>query len=101
MLSLSVADKVLLMVEHQNLVEGIEFVTRDDVLTFMQNEISLCRAINLLAELYRGGYLTRIKSKDKKKRHIPGPKGNLYKINGKGVKRCNYLRIQGYKLEDQ
>lgn len=98
---LSVADKILLMVEHQNLVEGIEYVTRDDVLTFMQNDISLFRAINLLTELYRDGYLTRIKSKDRAKKHTPGPRGNLYKINEKGVERCNYLRTQGYKLEDQ
>jgi hypothetical protein len=98
---LSVADKVLLMVEHQNLVEGLEHVTRDDVLTFMQNEISLHRAIHILTELYRGGYLTRIKSKDRARKHSPGPRENLYKINEKGVNRCNFLRTQGYRLEGQ
>lgn len=94
---LTVLDKVLLMIEHQNLVEGIEHVTSDDVLTFLQYGISAGRAKSILTDLYRDGYVTRVKSQTKHKR---GPKEKLYKIINKGKKRCEELRSQGYALGD-
>jgi hypothetical protein len=92
----TVNDQVLMMVEHQNFVEGMEYVTSDDVLTFMEFTISSARAKNILADLYKEGYL--IRKNGKVVRHKHGPRGYLYKLNANGVKRCDELRLMGYKI---
>jgi DNA-binding PadR family transcriptional regulator len=93
--SLYVPYRVLFMIEAQHR-HGIDDIKDDDVQDFLNNRISPQRAKNILGELYRRGFLSRVKVKRKKGRR--GPRRYLYKITQKGIKRCEYLRTLGYSL---
>lgn len=89
----------LFMIEYQNIIVGQEYITDDEVRTFFLNQISQARAKNILTDLFRWGFISRIKKKRKKGRR--GPRQYLYKINKKGIKKCEYLRTLGYELKIQ
>jgi hypothetical protein len=97
---LSVLDFTLLYIGYWGF-DGHPTVTEDDISTFFKT-ISNARARNILRELHGKRYLHRRKKEKEKigdtKKTRRGPRGYVYNLTMRGIRRCNYLIGKGYRV---